>query len=207
MKKLIAMSTLAGALSIAAVADASAWTRSGTSTGPRGTSSVQATGSLRERLLLALGDPHRPGRQHLHPPGHGHPLLTAAAIARGPWPRAIASQPPIPVTFRRSPCPGFPFLRYRLSRWPALASVSAALSVASSAQAQVSPQMRGEAIALMQVCRGDYDRLCAGVQPGGGRVLACLQNHASQLSAACGQAMPRAQALKDSAAAAGVMPK
>ena len=42
MKKLIAMSTLAGALSIAAVADASAWTRSGTSTGPRGTSSVQA---------------------------------------------------------------------------------------------------------------------------------------------------------------------
>ncbi len=44
MKKLIAMSTLAGALSIAAVADASAWTRSGTATGPRGTSSVQASG-------------------------------------------------------------------------------------------------------------------------------------------------------------------
>ena len=69
-----------------------------------------------------------------------------------------------------------------------LASVSAALPMASSAQAQVSPQMRGEAIALMQVCRGDYDRLCTGVRPGGGRVLACLQNHASQLSAACGQA-------------------
>jgi hypothetical protein len=45
------------------------------------------------------------------------------------------------------------------------------------------------------------------VQPGGGRVLACLQNHTSQLSAACGQAMPRAQALKDSAAAAGAAPK
>jgi uncharacterized low-complexity protein len=44
MKKLIAMSTLAGALSIAAAADASAWTRSGTATGPRGTSSVQASG-------------------------------------------------------------------------------------------------------------------------------------------------------------------
>ena len=67
--------------------------------------------------------------------------------------------------------------------------------------------MRGEAIALMQVCRGDYDRLCAGVRPGGGRVLACLQSHTNQLSIACGQAMPRAQALKDSAAAAGVMPK
>ena len=67
--------------------------------------------------------------------------------------------------------------------------------------------MRGEAIALMQVCRGDYDRLCAGVMPGGGRVLACLQNHTNQLSAACGQAMPRAQSLKDSAVAAGVLPK
>jgi uncharacterized low-complexity protein len=45
MKKLISMSTLAGALSIAAAADASAWTRSATSTGPRGTSSMQASGS------------------------------------------------------------------------------------------------------------------------------------------------------------------
>ena len=91
--------------------------------------------------------------------------------------------------------------------WANLAAVSTVLSVAGSAQAQVSPQMRGEAIALMQVCRGDYDRLCAGVMPGGGRVLACLQTHTSQLSAACGQAMPRAQALKDSAAAVGAMPK
>jgi hypothetical protein len=79
--------------------------------------------------------------------------------------------------------------------------------MASSAQAQVSPQMRSEAIALMQVCRSDYDRLCTGVRPGGGRVLACLQNHTNQLSAACGQAVPRAQSLRDSAAAAGVLPK
>jgi Cysteine rich repeat len=86
-----------------------------------------------------------------------------------------------------------------------LASVSAALPMAASAQAQVSPQMRSEA--LMMACRGDYDRLCAGVTPGGGRVLACLQNHTNQLSTACGQAVPRAQALKDRAAAAGVMPK
>ncbi len=102
--------------------------------------------------------------------------------------------------------------RFSVSSIPAfpltgLAAVSTTLAVAFSAQAQVSPQMRGEAIGLMQVCRGDYDRLCAGVMPGGGRVLACLQNHTNQLSAACGQAMPRAQALKDSAAAAGVMPK
>jgi hypothetical protein len=102
--------------------------------------------------------------------------------------------------------------RFSVSSIPALAlaglaSVSAAFPLAASAQTQVPPQMRGEAMALMQVCRGDYDRLCAGVLPGGGRVLACLQNHANQLSATCGQAMPRAQSLKDSAAAAGLLPK
>jgi len=46
MKKLILMSALAGALIVGAAADASAWTRSGTSTGPRGgTSNFQASGS------------------------------------------------------------------------------------------------------------------------------------------------------------------
>jgi uncharacterized low-complexity protein len=45
MKKFFLTTAMIGALSIAAAADASAWTRSGTSTGPRGTSSVQASGS------------------------------------------------------------------------------------------------------------------------------------------------------------------
>jgi hypothetical protein len=57
------------------------------------------------------------------------------------------------------------------------------------------------------VCRGDYDRLCGGVTPGGGRILACSQGHASQLSALCMQAMPRAEARKNLAIAGGVMPK
>ena len=62
-------------------------------------------------------------------------------------------------------------------------------------------------MALMQVCRGDYDRLCGSVVPGGGRILACLQDHAGQISSGCAKAMPRAQSLRDSAVAAGVMPK
>ena len=45
MKKLFLTSAVIGALSFAAVADANAWTRSATSSGPRGTSSLQATGS------------------------------------------------------------------------------------------------------------------------------------------------------------------
>jgi len=45
MKQFFLISAIVGAFSIAAVADANAWTRSATSTGPRGTSSFNATGS------------------------------------------------------------------------------------------------------------------------------------------------------------------
>ena len=41
MKKLIRMSTLATALSLAAAAEANAWTRYATASGPRGTSSLR----------------------------------------------------------------------------------------------------------------------------------------------------------------------
>ena len=97
-------------------------------------------------------------------------------------------------------------------RRPKLATAAAALltfaaTMPARAQSQPTPQMRSEAMTLMQICRGDYDRLCSGVTPGGGRVIACLRSNANQLSAACAQAMPRAEALKNSATAAGVMPK
>ncbi|MGA7807729.1 cysteine rich repeat-containing protein [Bradyrhizobium sp.] len=94
-----------------------------------------------------------------------------------------------------------------LARAAAAALIASALCTPWLAHAQVTQQMRNEAISLMQVCRADYDRLCEGVMPGGGRILACLHLHASQLSLACAQVMPRAEELKDSALTAGVMPK
>ena len=44
MKKLVLTTAFIGALSVAAIADANAWTRSRTATGPRGSSSVSVTG-------------------------------------------------------------------------------------------------------------------------------------------------------------------
>lgn len=98
-----------------------------------------------------------------------------------------------------------------LTRFTSVSFLAIAALMPSLAQAQalaqVPVQMRSEAMALMQVCRGDYDHLCSGVTPGGGRILACLQAHSGQLSAGCAKAMPRAEALRDSAIANGAMPK
>jgi hypothetical protein len=40
------------------------------------------------------------------------------------------------------------------------------------------------------VCRDDARKLCSGVSPGGGRVVACLQQHESELGAECKAALP-----------------
>ena len=92
-------------------------------------------------------------------------------------------------------------------RLAAFIIVTAALA-APLAQAQTVPlELRSEALALMQMCRADYDRLCPGVVPGGGRVLACLRTRANELSANCAQALPRAESLRDRATAAGALPR
>lgn len=77
----------------------------------------------------------------------------------------------------------------------------------ASAQAAATPQLRDKAIALAGVCRGDYQSLCRGISPGGGRVVACLDDHAKQLSPGCARAMPQARALKSHAAQAGALPQ
>jgi hypothetical protein len=38
-------------------------------------------------------------------------------------------------------------------------------------------------------CGADYQKYCVGTQPGGGRVVACLNQHREQLSAACRKAI------------------
>jgi len=49
------------------------------------------------------------------------------------------------------------------------------------AQESGKPDLR----ALIQACRGDYQRLCAGVQPGNGAILTCLRQHEDAVSAGC----------------------
>ena len=67
---------------------------------------------------------------------------------------------------------------------------AAAGSGTAMAQAQAPAMSRAQARAVAQACRPDANRLCPGVQPGGGRILACLRNQAPQLSPTCRGALP-----------------
>jgi hypothetical protein len=43
--------------------------------------------------------------------------------------------------------------------------------------------------AVRQDCAADFTKVCAGVQPGEGRVMACVKEHFGQLSAPCQNAL------------------
>jgi len=43
--------------------------------------------------------------------------------------------------------------------------------------------------ALMRYCKPDIERLCAGVEPGGGRIIKCLKAHKEEMSVGCAQAL------------------
>ncbi|MGO8973711.1 MAG: cysteine rich repeat-containing protein [Steroidobacteraceae bacterium] len=42
-------------------------------------------------------------------------------------------------------------------------------------------------------CAADVQKLCAGVQPGGGRIRACMRQHKEELSDGCKQAIAKAR--------------
>jgi hypothetical protein len=62
-----------------------------------------------------------------------------------------------------------------------LAASLLALSALGGAAAQQGP--------ARQACGADLNQVCAGIQPGDGRISACVREHFSQLSAACRNAL------------------
>jgi hypothetical protein len=59
---------------------------------------------------------------------------------------------------------------------------SAAVSASLPARAQVPLKAGGDAETLRSACRADYDPALQRRSTGGGRILACLQDHANELN-------------------------
>jgi len=69
--------------------------------------------------------------------------------------------------------------------------IAAALSLAAFVSAETNAfAQQAEA---MRYCKADFERLCPGVQPGGGRIIGCLKAHKEEVSIGCGKAL---QAMK-----------
>ncbi len=70
-----------------------------------------------------------------------------------------------------------------LSATAAPQATPAAAPTAPAAPAMASP--RAEARVLRTDCGSDFQKFCSGVRPGGGRGIACLRDHAQDLSPSC----------------------
>src|SRR5262249_58479563 len=55
----------------------------------------------------------------------------------------------------------------------------------------IRPMLPRRAVMILAQCRPDQERLCAGVPPGGGKILSCLAANAQQLSPTCYEALAR----------------
>jgi hypothetical protein len=63
----------------------------------------------------------------------------------------------------------------------AAASAIALLWLSNIAQAQMAE--------LMKYCKPDAERICPGVEPGGGRIVKCLKAHKMEVSVGCAKTL------------------
>jgi Cysteine rich repeat len=66
-------------------------------------------------------------------------------------------------------------------------ALASALSLAALVSA--APNALAQQAAAMKYCKADYERLCPGVQMGGGRILGCLKEHKMEVSVGCAKAL------------------
>ncbi|MGD9542343.1 MAG: cysteine rich repeat-containing protein [Methylocystis sp.] len=63
------------------------------------------------------------------------------------------------------------------------------LAVVALGALAMAPAARAGDKEVLTYCMEDVQRLCAGVQPGGGRILKCLKAHKEGMSVGCAQGL------------------
>ncbi len=63
----------------------------------------------------------------------------------------------------------------------AAVSAVALISLSTIAEAQMAE--------MMKYCKPDAERLCPGVEPGGGRIVKCLKAHKMEVSVGCAKTL------------------
>lgn len=66
--------------------------------------------------------------------------------------------------------------------------------VAGAAHAQQTGQAQIQA--AREICAPDMQKLCPGISPGGGKLKACIRDHASEFSKPCMDAMKEVRAAR-----------
>ena len=72
-----------------------------------------------------------------------------------------------------------------LSLTPALSQPQAPVSPQQAATPPGGAELKAARKAMRQACLEDIRALCAGSEPGGGKVLMCLRSHRNQVSEGC----------------------
>lgn len=93
-------------------------------------------------------------------------------------------------------------LTQRFSRFASqarsLAALTALITVGLGATLAPPAQAFGlDGGAAPEACRADARKLCQGERPGGGRIVACLQQHEADLSEGCKAKLPEIAACSD----------
>ncbi|EUB99531.1 hypothetical protein PMI07_005812 [Rhizobium sp. CF080] len=80
------------------------------------------------------------------------------------------------------------------TRWMSIALVATACAApaVAMAQSQITPEMRAQVRKVVQACQADLKQYCQGIQPGGGRIAACLQTNRANLTPTCQTALAEA---------------
>jgi len=112
---------------------------------------------------------------------HSQQVSSGCRDALAPAAASAASAPPSGSTGTAPAAPA--------ATAAAAGSGPATATTAPPAQ-QLSP--REQAHVLRSQCGGDFQKFCANVQLGGGRAVACLREHASELTPACRSALTSA---------------